>query len=155
MTQRMESYNKGLAREMKSCSHTLAILFEYAWSKARRSLEAGKSMARVWIGGSELRSFRYVAYLLLLMVVGVGEMWGQGTPAGNDLSGIFYFANCGSGKTGPDDPRIANITDPDNYFYLIPADNPQQSNKRDAYYSDGDTDGDSNKPYLTTYRTKG
>ena len=39
MIQRMESYNKGLAKEMNSCSHTLAILFEYAWSKPRASLE--------------------------------------------------------------------------------------------------------------------
>ena len=89
--------------------------------------------------------------MFLLLFVGSGRVWGQ---TGTDRSGVFYFVNCGSGKTNPDDPKIANITDPDNFFYLVPADNPKQSNKRDAYYSDGDTDGDSNKPYLTTYRTK-
>ena len=89
--------------------------------------------------------------MLLLLILGSGSVWGQ---TGTDRSGIFYLVNCGSGKTGPDDPKIANITDSDNYFYLVPADNPQQSNKRDAFYSDGDTNGDSNKPYLTTYRTK-
>ena len=92
-----------------------------------------------------------LSIIFLLLTIGAVDAWGQ---TGTDRSGIFYFVNCGSGKTGPDDPRIANITDPDNYFYLIPADNPQQSNKRDAYYSDGDTDGDANQPYLTTYRTK-
>ena len=95
--------------------------------------------------------YAYAMPLLLLLTVGTGSVWGQ---TGTDRSGVYYFVNCGSGKTGPDDPKIANITDPDNYFYLVPADSPKQSNKRDAYYSDGDTDGDSNKPYLTTYRTK-
>lgn len=99
--------------------------------------------------GSLATRLRLAATLFLLLCVNMA--WAQ---TGTDRSGIFYLVNCGSGKTNPDDPKIANITDPDNYFYLIPADNPQQSNKRDAYYSDGDTDGDSNKPYLTTYRTK-
>ena len=89
--------------------------------------------------------------MLLLLIVGSGSVWGQ---TGTDRSGVFYFVNCGSGKTGPDDPKIANITDPNEYFYLVPADSPKQTNKRDAYYSDGDTDGDSSNPYLTTYRTK-
>lgn len=80
-------------------------------------------------------------------------MWGQ---TGTDRSGIYYFVNCGSGKTNPDDPKIANITDPDDYFYLIPADNPQQTNKRDAWFSSdySAANGDSEKPYLTTYKTK-
>ena len=88
---------------------------------------------------------------LLLLTAGSGSVWGQ---TGTDRSGVYYFVNCGSGKTGPDDPKIANIANSDEYFYLVPADNPQQGNKRDAFYSDGDTDGDTNKPYLTTYRTK-
>ena len=101
--------------------------------------------------GSCPTRLRLVVTMLLLLTLGSSSVWGQ---TGTDYSGIFYFANCGSGKTNPDDPKIAGITDPDNYFYLVPADSPKQSNKRDAYYSDGDTDGDSNKPYLTTYRTK-
>ena len=86
-----------------------------------------------------------------MILLGGVNAWGQ---TGTDRSGIFYLVNCGSGKTSPDDPKITNITDPNEYFYLVPADGPKQSNKRDAYYSDGDTDGDSNKPYLTTYRTQ-
>ena len=70
------------------------------------------------------------------------------------ISGVYYFVNCGSGKSG--DPKMADITNPDNYFYLVPADNPQQDNKRDAWFSsDGySTNGDPEKPYLTTYKTK-
>ena len=77
------------------------------------------------------------------------------TPSENtDYSGVFYFANGGSGKTdSPADPLIANITDEANYYYLVPADAPQQPNNHDAWYSSGDTNGNSDKPYLTTYRT--
>lgn len=136
MTQRMESYNKGLAREMKSCSHTLAILFEYAWSKARRSLEAGKSMARVWLGGSELRSLRYAACLILI-VVGVGEMWGQETP---DYSGTYYLANNNKGDYKGYDKA-------DN-FYLCAA--------QEYYDSDNGaiTTTQNATPFLTTFKTR-
>lgn len=100
---------------------------------------------------------RYMV-MLLLMTVGVCGAWGQ---TGTDRSGIFYFANGGSGKT-PDafpeinDPTLANITNPDDYFYLVPADNPQQDDKRDAWFSSdySEANGDSEKPYLTTYKTK-
>lgn len=76
------------------------------------------------------------------------------TPSGTDYSGIFYFVNCGSGKGG--DPKMANINSPDDYFYLVPADNPQQDNKRDAWFSSdySTANGDPEKPYLTTYKTK-
>ena len=78
---------------------------------------------------------------------------------GTDRSGIFYFANGGSGKDGtnnnPLDPKIEDITS-DDYFYLVPADNPQQDNKRDAWFSSdySAANGDPEKPYLTTYKTK-
>ena len=89
--------------------------------------------------------------MLLLMTVGVCGAWGQ---TRTDYSGLYYFVNCGSGKSG--DPKIATITNPDNYFYLVPADNPQQDNKRDAWFSSdySTAKGDSEKPYLTTYKTK-
>ena len=80
---------------------------------------------------------------------------GGTTPSGKtDYSGIFYFANGGSGKSG--DPAITGGTSSDNYFYLVPADNPQQPDKRDAYFSSNysTANGDSGKPYLTTYKTK-
>ena len=85
-----------------------------------------------------------------MMMIGA-KVWGQN---GTDRSGIYYFVNCGSGKSG--DPKIAEITDSDNYFYLVPADNPQQDNKRDAWFSNdySTANGDPGKPYLTTYKTK-
>ena len=92
-------------------------------------------------------------YLLLMMVMGVNDVWGQ---TGTNRSGIFYFVNGGSGKNDPVDPALANITDPDNYFYLVPADAPKQGNKRDAWFSSdySTANGDPEKPYLTTYKTK-
>ena len=88
--------------------------------------------------------------MLLLLIVGSSSVWGQ---TGTDRSGIFYLVNCGSGKNG--DPKIATITNPDNYFYLVPADNPQQDNKRDSWFSSdySSANGDPEKPYLTTYKT--
>jgi len=85
-----------------------------------------------------------------MILLGGINAWGQ---TGTNYSGVFYFVNCGSGKTNPDDPKIAGITDETQYFYLVPADKPQQANKRDAWYSSEDTNGDEAKPYLTTYRT--
>ena len=98
---------------------------------------------------SSVTSLRLVVSLLLMLTLGNGSVWGQT----GDRSGIFYFVNCGSGKDG--DPKIADITDSDNYFYLVPADNPQQINKRDAWFSSdySAANGDPEKPYLTTYRT--
>ena len=91
--------------------------------------------------------------LLLLTLLGVTNAWAQ---TGTNYSGIFYLVNGGSGKTTPVDPKIADITDPNDYFYLVPADNPQQDNKRDAYFSSDSysTNGDPEKPYLTTYKTQ-
>ena len=85
------------------------------------------------------------------MLLITSAAWGQ---ASSDYSGVYYFVNYGSGKNG--DPRIPSITDPDNYFYLVPADNPQQANKRDAWFSSDYSTaiGDSEKPFLTTYKTK-
>ena len=86
---------------------------------------------------------------------------GVDAPLGIDYSGVYYFINCGSGKDDPtkwidNDQKIENITNSDDYFYLVPADNPQQNNYRDAYFSSNysTAKGDSEKPYLTTYRTK-
>ncbi len=94
---------------------------------------------------------RLAVSMLLMLTLGSGSVWGQ---SGTDRSGIYYFVNCGSGKDG--DPKMADITNPDDYFYLVPADNPQQDNKRDAWFSNdySTANGDSEKPYLTTYKTK-
>ena len=89
--------------------------------------------------------------LLLILTLGPTTAWGQ---TGTNRSGIFYFANGGSGKSG--DPAITGGTSSDNYFYLVPADNPQQGNKRDAWFSSdySTANGDEEKPYITTYKTK-
>ena len=100
----------------------------------------------------KVSALRY-ALVLVMMVMGTTGVWGQ---TGTNRSGIFYFVNGGSGKTTPNDPVIANISNPDDYFYLVPADNPQQDNKRDAWFSSdySAANGDRQKPYLTTYKTK-
>ena len=105
------------------------------------------------LAGTASNRLRHCLTLLVLLMAGVGEAWGQ---TGTDYSGVYYFVNCGSGKTDPIDPKIANITNPDDYFYLVPADNPKQDNKRDAWFSSNynSVNGDPGKPYLTTYKTK-
>ena len=112
--------------------------WESAWGGLRNSLTLLRSLL-----------------LLVILTLGTTTAWGQ---TGTNRSGIFYFANGGSGKTyNPyNDPAIANISNPDDYFYLVPADNPQQDNKRDAWFSSDYSTaiGDSEKPYLTTYKTK-
>ena len=152
----------------------LRVCLQYAYSMPRVCLGYAWSMARVCLGANILfphweqnipiqgtkhshlgnkTALRLVVSMLLMLTLGSGSAWGQ---TNTDLSGIYYFVNCGSGKTDPVDPKIADITDPDDYFYLVPADNPQQDNKRDAWFSNdySAANGDSEKPYLTTYKTK-
>ena len=119
-----------IVREMQSCRHTLSILFEYAWSMARVWQEYGKSMGRAWVEAHELRSFRYAACLLLLMVVGVGSVWGQ------DLSGFYYIANY---TTVSDKAKGYDENKPADNYYLCPA---------AVYYNDN-----LEMPHLTTKRT--
>ncbi len=90
------------------------------------------------------------ATTLLVTLLLCPTAWGQ---TETDRSGLYYFANGGSGKSG--DPAITGGTSSANYFYLVPADNPQQDNKRDAWFSSdyNAANGDSGKPYLTTYKT--
>ena len=97
---------------------------------------------------SKHRNYTFI-FLLAVLTAWSGKVWAQS-------AGLYYFVNGGSGKTTPADPTLANITNPDDYFYLVPADNPQQGNKRDAYYSSdySAANGDPEKPYLTTYKTK-
>ena len=98
-----------------------------------------------------------LGWLRCAMIIALMMAWMMPAMAqtGTNRSGIFYFANGGSGKTNPNDPLIANIDEAD-YFYLVPADNPRQNNKRDAWFSSNYStdDGDPEKPYLTTYKTK-
>ena len=72
-------------------------------------------------------------------------MWGQ--------EGFWYIANDKGleSETSFD----YNTSTTAQRFYIVPAKDPVQADKRDAYYSeDYDTsDGNPGKPYLTTYRT--
>ena len=134
-------YSARDAKELQSCRHTLSILFEYAWSMARACLEYGKSMPRVWV--------EYGMMVILLMFVGVGEVWGE------DFTGIWYIAN---------ETNHSN-TDITTHWYLVPGRDPQQPHYADAYFNNqfcnisgsgdytGDNYGDPGKPFLTTYQT--
>ena len=119
---------------------------------AKRLVRHGRTAVRL---GTHSSAVTYaLKTMLLILALGTTTAWGQ-TP-NPDRSGLYYFVNCGSGKTSPVDPKIEDITNPDDYFYLVPADNPQQGNKRDAWYSSdySAANGDPEKPYLTTYKTK-
>ena len=84
--------------------------------------------------------------LLLLMVLGgANEAWGQ-------LDGVYNIAN----HWNKENPVYEyDVDNPTNNFYLVPAKNPAQENKCDAYFSEDydDAYGDPGKPFLTTYQT--
>lgn len=109
------------------------------------------------------RLFRHVAVLsfLLLALCGIAK-------AQQDYSGVYYIANKiwnASNKTSP--YYNYSYTTPENNWYLVPAADPQLSHYSDAYFNDqycntnssanddytGNNYGDSEKPFLTTYRT--
>ena len=117
----------------------------------RRVRTASTSGANCQYVGFVLRSFRYVACLILMMVVGVGEMWGQ-----TDYSGVYYIANAIWNGNNTSSPYYWYSADTPEYnWYLVPAGNPQRNNKEDAYYSSNynSSNGDQDKPFLTTFRT--
>ena len=84
---------------------------------------------------------RYTLVLLLMMTVGVGEMWGQ-TP--HPYAGVWYMT-------------VKKNTN----YYMVPAANPQVNKANhvheDAYFSSDYTTqaGDPEKPFITTYTTGG
>ena len=158
---------KGVTRELSGSRHTLPILFEYGWSMARVWLEYAYSMPRVCLRyacthrtggqtpcaneitshsqrayGSCSTALRLVATLLLMMTVGVCEMWGD------DYSGIYYIAN---GKQLESPKKYYDKNDPSVNFYLCPAQyyyNPEGSGTGVV-----STTNNTGKPFLTTYRT--
>ena len=106
-------------------------------------------------GGNSILSSRRLRSLLLLiltMTLGATGAWGQ-----TDFSGVWYIDN------------QANHTQADNTrWFLVPAANPQASHYADAYFHNqycttnvsnsiydytGDNYGDSEKPFITTYKT--
>ena len=92
--------------------------------------------------GSSLTILRLVVSMLLMLTLGSVSVWGQ-----TDYSGTYYIGNYNN--------KGYNVETPANNYYLVPAANPQQSHQIDAYYSAnyGSADGDSNQPFLTTYKT--
>ena len=88
--------------------------------------------------------------LTLLMVAGAAGAWGQ-----TDYSGVYYIANkVYNGDYGSSDYWY-NKLPTNERWYLVPAADPQQTNKEDAYYSAdyAANPGDPEKPFLTTYQT--
>ena len=138
---------------------------ENAWSMARiwsenvfvrkeRTLSPSRTNSQSV--GHGLRFIRYAAMLLLMMVVGVNCAWAQ-----TDYSGVYYIANkiwngdhSKSTQEGYED-YFYSVEKPDKNWYMVPAADPHQTNKEDAYYSADYTanNGDPEKPFLTTNRT--
>ena len=159
MTQRMESCNKGLAKEMAStwqalgkvlarCWHTLScsmsllrVWQEYGKEQARSRQGAGKSMLRVCLGhagriqaefgensrriqgefrlnSQRMHLLRFAACLILI-VVGVGEIWGAFS------EGLYYIKS-----------------NQNTAYYLCPS--------IGCYY-----DNNVDQPHLTTFKTEG
>ena len=106
-----------------------------AWEQLRSSLEYAYSeitarTSRAY--GPCPTRLRLVVTLLLMMVVGVSEVWGQITP------GFYYLASNAAKADGAS--YSYNSSDPANSFYLCPA---------IGSYHDNNVD----HPYLTTFKT--
>ncbi len=126
---------KQVTRLMAGSSHTLSLLM----SMLRVSLEAVWSMARVWLKP------RVAISLLLLFIVGSGNVWGQ--------EGVWYIANDNTSNGHPG--KVYSSASDTEKYYLVPASNPQQTSAIDAYYSPNHstTNGDPEKPFLATALT--
>ena len=119
------------------------ILASLRWqaSKARATARRQRDY------GSWATRLRLVISMLLMFTLGITTVWGQ--------SGVWYIAN----ETNHGSEDI------DTHWYLVPGANPQKPRKADAYFNDyycnrngkGDYpvgyEGDSGKPFLTTYQT--
>ncbi len=86
--------------------------------------------------------------MLFVMMMGVSGVWGQ-----TDYSGVYYIANDNTSNNHPG-KVYSSATDAEKW-YLVPAADPKQTNKIDAYYSPNHASeaGDPNKPFLATYQT--
>ena len=115
---------KQVTRLMAGSSHTLSLLM----SMLRVSLEAAWSMARVWLKP------RVAISLLLLFIVGSGNVWGQ------DYSGVYYIGTAGY-----------NAGTPNNNFYLCPTEGWIFYKPDNKWSDDGTTYPN---PFLTTYKCK-
>ena len=139
---------KRAKREMTGSTHTLPILFEYAWSMARSRLEAackqprsrleyGWSMAKAWLkrdDGSFAATLRLAMTMLLLLALG-SSVWGQ-----TDYSGVYYIGTAGY-----------NANTPADNYYLCPTEGWIYYKPDDKWSDDGTTYPN---PFLTTYKCK-
>ena len=76
-------------------------------------------------------------------------------PTRDDYSGVYYIANKIYNGDHNNSSFWYNSLTPAERWYLVPAKDPQQEHFVDAYYSSnyGNTDGDPEKPFLTTFQT--
>ena len=95
-----------------------------------------KTMTNIYYQ-AKTRTTNSIAFLLLLLLLLPGVTRAQ-------FAGIWYIDN-----------EDQHSQTSDKRWYLVPAGNPQQPNAIDAYYSPDHytTDGDPEKPFLTTYKT--
>ena len=94
-------------------------------------------------------TIRSAIALLLMLTLGSGSVWGQTS----DYSGTYYIGSDGNAATvnnkNTTEEYTYDVDNPSTNFYLVPASDPEQNNKNDAYF-DGAT---GEKPFLTTYKT--
>ncbi|GEM_PF-2752500 len=101
---------------------------------------------------------RTLLLLFVLLVMGIGDVWGQDSVT-EVTEGVYYIAS-----HNKPDPHYAK--DAATNYYLVPADNPQQEHKADAFFNNqyinnnsatgdytGDNYGDPEQPFLATYKT--
>lgn len=114
-----------------------------------------RHMAQMILGKwLERRSF---VLMLLTITLGVNTAWGQ------DYSGIYYIANDNTADSHPG--VVYNSNTPATNYYLVPADDPKKEHKGDAWFNNefcnksgkgdytGTNYGDSEKPFLATFKT--
>ena len=94
-------------------------------------------------------TIRSAIALLLMLTLGSGSVWGQTS----DYSGTYYIGSDGNAAAVNSKNTTEEYTysadTPSSNYYLVPASDPEQNNKNDAYF-DGAT---GEKPFLTTYKT--
>ena len=139
----MARCTQGVGKVYPRCTQALGKLM----SMLRSSLGAGKEQLRSSLG------YAYALPTLRLRYAYATPTLCHGALAQTGLSGIYYIA---SDKALENQQFNYNGSSPTDRFYIVPAKDPQQTTDyRDAYYSPnhGNTTGDSNKPFLTTYKT--
>ena len=140
----MARCSQGVAKVYPRCTQALGRLM----SMPRVWLEAAWSMARVWLEyayseitahsqrdySSSLTRLRLVVSMLLLLIVGIGNVWGQ-----TDYPGTYFMAMPGTGSY--DSETI------ENNYYLVPTEGWCYFVTPNSVQAD-----DNGQPFLTTYK---